>query len=65
MELVGRSVWATEMSRSKQVEIRPVLPLAHFEVDAPIKEVIVDIAPSPRNCNTRGVLVCYYYPHLW
>jgi hypothetical protein len=32
--------------------------------DAPIKKVTVDIAPSPRNYNTRGILDCYYYPHL-
>lgn len=32
--------------------------------DTPIKKVTVDIAPSPRNYNTRGVLDCYYYPHL-
>jgi hypothetical protein len=32
--------------------------------DAPIKKITVDIAPSPRNYNRRGILDCYYYPHL-
>jgi hypothetical protein len=32
--------------------------------DPPTKQVTVDIAPSPGNHNTRGVLVCYYYPRL-
>jgi hypothetical protein len=32
--------------------------------DTPIKEVTVDIAPSPQNYNIPGRLFCHYYPRV-
>ena len=56
--LLGSNAFADQAAPS------PSNATAAGSFDAPIKKITVDIAPSPRNYNRRGVLVCYYYPHL-
>jgi hypothetical protein len=56
--LLGSNSFAGQGSQS------PLKAESAGSFDTPIKKVTVDIAPSPRNYNTRGVLVCYYYPQL-